>query len=413
MRFAWILCLIATCTVSPTLAGDSWPEFRGPGGQGHSDATGVPLQWSEDQNVTWKTAIPGEGWSSPVVLGRQIWMTTAEEEGKSLRALCVDLNSGELLHNIELFRVAELAPKHATNSYASPTPVIEPGRVYVHFGTYGTACIDTRTGKPLWKTTELQLDHEVGPGSSPTLYGDLLVINCDGYDVRYVAALHKQTGELAWKKDRPGPLNATKSINKAFSTPLYVQIDGQVQAISPSAQQVVSYNPVTGEEVWRVKYPGFSNVPRPVFGNGLVYVCTGYMTPEIWAIRPNGKGDITQTHVAWKVTKQVPAKPSPLLVGDELYMISDAGIVTCLDARTGEEIWKERFGGNYSASPVFVDGRIYFFGEDGRSVVIAPGRKYEPLATNQLGGRFMASPAIVGKAFILRTHSHLYRIEAK
>lgn len=402
--------LILTWLVSSLRAEDSWPQFRGPRGDGHSDAEGLPLTWSETEHVRWKTPISGEGWSSPVVLGSQIWLTTALED-RSLRAIAVDRETGRVIHDVELFRPEKFAEKHGTNSYASPTPVIEAGRVYVHFGTYGTACLDTATGNIFWKNDELKIEHQVGPGSSPVLFGDRLIVNYDGFDTRFVAAFDKQTGKVAWKKDRPAPLNEDGSINKAFSTPLVLKAGGRVQAVSPGAQKVVSYDPTTGKELWQVTYPGFSNVPRPVFGHGLVFVGTGYMKPEMWAIRPDGTGDVTDTHVAWKFSKQAPTKSSPLLVGDELYLINDNSVATCLDAKTGKELWVQRFGGGYSASPVFADGRIYFFGEDGKSRVIQPGREYKELTLNQLDGKFMASPAIAGRAFFLRTATHLYRVE--
>ena len=407
------ICLLTALLLpmSVAMASDNWPQFRGPGGDGHSDAVGLPLNWSETDGVKWKVEIPGEGWSSPVVWGDQVWMTTALDGGKSLRALCVSRTTGGLLHDVEVFQVDKAEPIHATNSYASPTPIIESGRVYVHFGTYGTACLDTASGKPIWKNDSLKIDHEVGPGSSPALSGNLLLLTCDGIDARFMAALDKQTGATVWKKARPGELNSQPSINKAFSTPLVIEAGGKKQAVCPSAQQVVAYDPLTGDEQWRVRYPGFSNVPRPVFGNGLVVVCTGYMKPEIWAIRPGGQGDVTDTHVAWKVTKQVPAKPSPLLAGNRLYMVSDGGIGTCLDLATGNVVWSERLSGTYSASPVLAENRLYVFGENGKTLVIRPGDEFELLATNELDGKFMASPAIAGKAFFLRTTTHLYRIE--
>jgi outer membrane protein assembly factor BamB len=406
-----VVSLVLVSCGSALLAEENWPQFRGPGGEGHADAKGVPLTWNETEHVKWKTAIPGEGWSSPVVWGGQVWLTTALIEDRSLRAICVDRQSGAIVHDVDVFRVEKFGEKHGTNSYASPTPVIESGRVYVHFGTYGTACLDTATAEVIWRNNELKIDHQVGPGSSPVLFGNLLIMNFDGYDARFVAALNKDNGTLAWKTDRPGPLNDDGSINKSFSTPLVVQAAGRMQAISPGAQRVVAYDPVSGSELWKVTYPGFSNVPRPVFGNGLAFIATGYMKPEMWAIRVNGAGDVTKTHVAWKFAKQAPTKSSPLLVGDELYLINDNGVATCLDAKTGKELWVQRFGGGYSASPVSVDGRIYYFGEDGKSRVIQPGPEYKELALNRLDGKFMASPAIAGKAIFLRTTTHLYRVE--
>lgn len=410
----WWLWLICGIIPTGTLSGgelDTWPDFRGQRGDGVSLATGLPLEWSEKQNVRWKTAIPGTGWSSPVILGGQIWVTTAAQEGHSLRAICIAQESGKILHDRELFKIAHPLNVHATNSHASPSPVIEPGRVYVNFGTNGTACLHTATGQVLWTNTELKLDHEVGPGSSPVLYRNLLILTCDGYDVRFIAALDKGTGKVVWKKPRPGPLNKSGTINKAFSTPLLITVNGKDLLVSPSAQQVVAYEPLTGNEAWLVKYPGFSNVPRPIFVGGLVVVCTGFGKPEMWALRPDGQGDVSKSHVAWKYTRQVPAKPSPVAVGDCIYFTADSGLFGCVDARTGRELWRERCGGPYSASPLFADGRLYFSDEKGTTYVLQPGTRCTVLRENHLEGRFLASPAVVGKALYLRTDTHLYRIE--
>jgi outer membrane protein assembly factor BamB len=405
-----LLCFVHVSTLSARAA-DDWPQFRGPDGQGHAEAAGLPTKFSETEHVAWKTAVPGQGWSSPVIQGNEIWITTALDEGHDLRAICVDRQTGEIVHDVNVFQVARPPKVHATNGWASPTPIIEKGRVYVHFGTCGTACLETKTAKVLWRNDDLKLDHEVGPGSSPALFGNLLVLNCDGFDVRYVAALDMQAGKLAWKTDRSGVIDKEGTYKKAFSTPLVINVDGGWQAISPGAERVVSYDPLTGRELWFVRYDGFSNVPRPVYAHGLVYVCTGYSPPKLLAIRPDGQGDVTANHVAWEYTRQVPAKPSPLVVGDELYMVTESGVATCLDARTGEEVWSERLDGKISASPIFADGKMYFASEEGQVTVIRPGTQFEPLAVNQLDGRFMASPAVAGKALFLRTDTHLYRVE--
>jgi outer membrane protein assembly factor BamB len=404
------VCAFA-CHLSLASAGDSWPEFRGPTGQGHTDAQGLPLTWSEEQNVSWKTPLPGKGWSSPVIADKQIWMTTAVDDGQSLRAICVHEDTGELLHDVEVFRQASLPALHSKNSYASPTPLIEGDRVYVHFGTLGTACLSTETAEVLWTNQEFKLDHEVGPGSSPALFGDKLILTCDGIDVQFVAALEKNTGHVAWKTDRSGEPNDSPSQRKAFATPLLADFGQGHQIISPGAEQVVAYDVETGKELWKVKYPGFSNVPRPILGNDLIFVCTGFMKPEIWAIRPGGTGDVSSSHVQWKVTSQAPANPSPLWINDAVYMVSDQGVASCLSATTGEEIWQKRIGGNYSASPLAADGRIYFFSEEGETNVLKPGREFELLATNKLEGSIMASPAVAGRALFIRTDTQLYRIE--
>ncbi len=410
MPFRPVLLVLLSC-VAVARAGDDWPQFRGPDGQGHSDSLGVALAWSETEHVTWKTEIPGQGWSSPVVLGNQVWMTTATEEGRSLRAVCVDRESGRLTHDVEAFHPAEPIEKHATNSYASPTPILEGNRVYVHFGTLGTACLDTSTAQVVWQNQELQLDHQVGPGSSPALFEDLLLFNCDGIDVQYGAALNKKTGALVWKTQRSGVIDKPNDRKKAFVTPLVIHSGQRDLVIMTAAEWVYAYDPRTGQEIWNVKHPGFSGAPRPVFGHGLVFAGTGFMMPEMLAIRPDGVGDVTASHLAWKTDKGAPTKPSPLLVGDELYLVSDAGVVTCLDAKTGKQHYRQRWGGHFSASPIAVDGRIYCCDEEGRTFVFAPGKKYQELAVNQLSGHVMASPAVAGSALFLRTDTHLYRIE--
>ena len=385
----------------PVLAED-WPEFRGPTGQGISSERGLPLSWSENKNVKWKSAIPGKGWSSPAILGERIWLTTATEEGKSLRAICVDRNTGAITQNVEVFRIKNLGPMSPKNSLASPTPVLEDDRVYLHFGAHGTACI-TQSGEIVWKT-RLDYDNgQHGPGGSPVLYEDLLILSCDGNDYQFVVALDKQTGKTKWKKLRQG--------YQAYTTPLVVRLPAGDQVISPGAFRTIAYEPRTGKEIWQVTYgDGFSNVPRPVYGNGLVFICTGFQEPSLLAVRPDGRGDVTKKQVAWSLKRGAPLTPSPLLIGDELYMITDNGIATCVDAATGKEHWKARVGGNHSASPVFADGRIYFLSEEGESVVIAPGKEFKVLAKNELNGETLASMAVSGGSVFVRSRTHLYRL---
>ncbi len=428
-----VLSLLLALPVAAA-AGD-WPQFRGPGGQGHSDAVGLPLRFGEDLNIAWKVPITGRGWSSPVVVGDQVWMTTAVEEAASaeeakrrlegeknadslevarrvtLSAVCVDRHTGRSLRSVELFRVERPDPINVLNSYASPTPVVEPGRLYCDFGTNGTACVDTTTGRIVW-SRRLPLDHQVGPGSSPIIYKDRLIVVRDGCDRQYIAALDTRTGKTVWQTDRP-PIDATYlPYRKFFSTPLLIESDGRRQMVIPGSQWDVSYEPDTGEPIWRANHlNGFSGASRPVFGHGMVYVCNGFNSQQLWAIRVDGSGDVTDSHVVWKADSQIPKRSSPLLLGDELYIISDAGVATCFDARSGETHWRQRISGNYSASPVAVDGRIYISSQEGRVTVIRPGRQFVALAENRIEGRIMASPAIVDRAIILRSDTHLYRIQ--
>jgi outer membrane protein assembly factor BamB len=412
MATTFVLILVSSTL---THAGDNWPDFRGPLGSGHSDEAELPLSWSESENVAWKTPIPGRGWSSPVIWDDQIWLTTAMADGHELFAVAVDKRSGEVVHQVKVFDVDVTQPIDPTNSYASPSPVIEAGRVYVHFGTYGTACLDTRSGMTIWQRRDFPVDHQKGPGSSPILCGDLLIFPCDGNDVQSIVALHKTSGEVAWRTDRTVDLSGRDpDYRKSFSTPLRLEVDGEQQIVSTAAGAAYGYDMTTGRQRWRVRYPGHTNVSRPVRAGGLVVINTGYARPELWGVRLGGTGDLTESHVVWKVNQGVPIKPSVILAGESIYMVSDSGgVVTCLDARSGQMTWRQRLGGNYSASPLYGGGRIYFFSEEGKTTVIRPATSYRELAANQLSEGFMASPAVAGRALILRTTGHLYRIETR
>lgn len=382
--------------------GADWPQFRGPEGQGHAAGEDLPLTWSETENIRWKVPVAGRGWSSPVIAGERIWLTTALDEGHSLRAICIERTTGLMLHDVEVFAPDEPGPVNAKNSHASPTPVLEDDRVYVHFGAHGTACLSS-DGEIIWKSDRWQYNHRHGPAGSPVLYRDLLIFSCDGTDVQFVVALDKHTGKVLWQTDRQGPM--------AYCTPQLIRVDGVDQLFSPGGDQAVSYDPLSGEELWRFRYIGYSVVPRPVYGHGLVFFSSGFNDPVLYAIRCDGSGDVTETHVAWELARGAPNSPSPLLVGDELYIISDKGVATCLDARTGEEHWKQRIGGNYSASPLLADGRIYLLSEDGMATVIAASKTFAELAKNQLDGQTLASLAVADRSIYLRSETHLYRIE--
>jgi outer membrane protein assembly factor BamB len=400
-----------------------WPQFRGADGNGVSTNTGLPLTWSETQNVRWKTAIHGRAWSSPVVLGRQVWLTTATPDGKQLFAVAIDKDTGKIIYDLKLFDVPNPQFAHAFNTYASPTPVIEDGRVYVTFGSPGTAALDTATGEVVWTRRDLECNHFRGAGSSPILFRNLLLMHFDGSDRQYVVALDKRTGKTVWQTNRSidfqdvlpdGKIKADGDFRKAFGTPQIVMNGDRPVLVSIGSQATYGYDPLTGRELWKIVERGnFSGSTRPVAGHGLVFYPTGFNTGQIFAIRPDGRGDVTGTHVAWKAARGAPNKPSLLLLGDLLFMVNDGGIVTCLEARTGTEVWHGRLTDSYSASPVSADGRVYFFSEDGKTTVIEAGRAFKILAENSLDDGFMASPAIDGKAFYLRTRSHLYRIESR
>lgn len=414
-RLASVGAFLLTQICLLQLQSAEWTQFRGPEGNGHAVATGIPLQWSDSLNVTWKQPVPGQGWSSPVVSDGTIYLTAAvpvdDHEGDfSLRLLSFLAKTGEQLNSVEIFyQEAANAPKiHSKNSHASPTPIIDGDRVYVHFGHQGTACV-SREGKILWKTQELAYAPVHGNGGSPIIVDDLLIFSCDGAQDPFVVGIEKVTGKLHWKTPRKSDVSRKFS----FTTPILIEVEGARQLISPGSGEVSALDPQTGEELWRVDYgDGYSVIPKPVFANGLVFICTGYNRPNLLAIRPDGRGDVTETHVVWQTDRQAPHTPSLLVVGDELYMVADKGVASCLDTQTGKLYWEERLGGNYSASPLYVDGRIYFQSEDGDTTVIAPGREYHKLATSQLGEQTLASYGVVDNALLIRSEKHLYRIEA-
>jgi len=410
----------------PAMANESWPHFRGPTQQGHSDSTGLPLKWSEKENVKWKTAIHGKGWSTPVIHGNQVWLTTATPDGKENSIVCLDRDTGAVLHDRVIFKNEVVEPlSNPLNAYASPSPAIEDGRIYVHFGSYGTACVDTKTFKNIWERRDLPCRHYRGPGSSVTLFEDSVILTMDGVDVQYLVALDKKTGETKWKTDRTTDFKdldektkkpkAEGDYRKSYTTPVIVDVGGgAMQMMSPGARAAFAYDPRTGKEIWHITFPGFSNAASAVFGDGLWYINTGHGKAEIWGVKPDGKGDVSQSHVVWKQTRNMPLQGSPVFASGLLFNVNDGGIATCVDAKTGDLLYSERLGDGkeqYSASPIFADGRVYFFGREGLGSVVAPTREFKLLAANKLDAGMMASPAVAGKSLFLRTKTHVYRIE--
>lgn len=411
-----VLASFLTLALTPTLNAADWSQFRGPTQDGQAADAKLPTEWdNKSKNVTWRKELPGGGWSSPVVAAGKIYLTTAVPgEGKgeySLRALCLDAKTGAIEWDVEVFKEPAGSPRpHPKNGHASPTAVVDGGQVFVHFGHLGTACLSAKDGAKVWAQQALKYTPVHGNGGSPVLVGDKLVFSIDGTDMQAVVALDRKTGEVAWKT----PRNANATKNFSFSTPLLVTHGGREQLVSCGSDVVMSLDPKTGAELWRVRYTGYSVVPRPVYGNGLVYFSTGYDTPVMYAVKPDGKGDVTDTHVAWTVKKKgVPRNASPLLVGDALYLADDGGQVTCLDAKTGAERWNERVGRAYSASPIHAGGHVYLLDEDGVATVFKPGESYDPVATIKMGEKALASCGVDGNALLLRTEKALYRIEKK
>jgi outer membrane protein assembly factor BamB len=414
----------------------AWPQFRGLRGDGISESP-LATQWSETTNIAWKTDIPGRGWSSPVVDRDLIWMTSAVETeipadrveavqrekvtdknmasqmtlSGSITLFAVALDAdGKIAKQVKLFHIDEPTPVHKLNSNASPTPVLAHGRVYCHFGTNGTACVDATTGDVVWRK-RYPLDHGVGPGSSPVVFDNLVILVCDGVDAQFLVALDADTGNEVWKTNRPAMSGDQGDLHKAFSTPTLIEFDGQPQLIAPGAQWFVAYHPRTGKEIWRVQHgDGFSNVPAAVVGHGMAFLCTGYMQPQLWAIRLGGQGDVTSSHVVWRIKKSVPNMPSPIVVGDQVVFVSDQGVVSRVDALNGELTGQRRIGGNYSASPLLAGGKLYFCSREGQTTVLEPDPQLSVISVNSVEGQIMASPAAWGDSLLLRTDTAVYSI---
>jgi outer membrane protein assembly factor BamB len=396
--------VVAICAFG---AGD-WPQFRGPNSDGHAAGPATPLEWSDTKNVAWKVPVPGLGWSSPVVADGRVFLTTAvpNGEGLSLRAMALDVRTGKVVWDREVLAVDKAPAIHAKNSHASPTPIVREGALFVHFGTLGTARLAVTDGAIRWTNKELVYTPVHGSGGSPVLENGKLVVVCDGSSQPFVAAIDAETGKLAWKT----PRSVEARVSHSFATPTVANVDGTTQVLAPGPDHLAAYDPASGVELWRVKAPGWSVVPQPVIGHGLVIYNHDYDHPELIAVKLGGAGDITESHVVWRVQRGAPSSPSPLLVGDELYLVSDKGIASCLNAKTGERHWSERLGGNYSASPIFANDKILFLNEDSLATWIELGKEFKLSRTNEVPGRTFATPAFSNGAMYLRTDEHLYKI---
>ena len=428
--------ILVSVTFKDFIIASDWPQWRGVEGQGHSIDENLPVEWSEEKNIAWKISTSGRGWSSPVILNDQIWFTSAEEilaseeeakkrlkentgsqpltllKSSRFFAICIDKKSGKIIHDIELFTVNEPQWVHRFNSYASPTPIIEKGRIYCHFGTYGTACVDTKSGEVLWRNLELKCMHENGPASCPVIYGDSIIFHMDGSDVQFVAALKKDNGSLKWKTSRSGKMHDNPQLKKGYSTPIIIKRNGEDELISPGANWLYSYDPKNGKENWKVDYEvlGFSNVARPVSGDGMIYLATCFMRSQMLGVSVG-----VDPKIVWRYRKGVPNTPSPLFSNGLLYFVGDSGgLVTCLDAKSGELVWSERIAsGKYWASPFIANGKIYFHNEDGVTTVIEDGRNFKLVSKNKVDGKLMSSAAVSEGAIFMRSDTALYKIENK
>ena len=418
-------------------ADENWNQFRGPSGNGVSAVKELPISFDESKNVRWKTSIPDLGWSSPVVWKNEIWLTTGSDEKKELRVICLDLKTGMIKQDIKVFEMIErkIDPAYAydsphLNSPATPTSVVEENRVFVSFGSQGIACLNRKTGEKMWVRRDLRIYQPVRQGSSPIVDEKNLYVAFDGTDKQFFVALDKQTGETQWKTDRNVTTNWDETLSKrgvspkkggkpndnrkSFATATMIEVAGKRQLIAPAAEAIISYDPDTGTELWRTVHPGGFNIAaRPIYANGLVYVFTSGLNNLLMAVRPDGRGDVTNTHVAWSTAKSTPSIPSPVIVDELLFMVSDkGGIARCLNARTGKEYWKLRLGGDHWASPVLIERNLYFCSKQGQ-VFVLPASKEQPeiVARNTLNASFIASPAVTDSSLILRSTTHLYCIE--
>jgi len=412
MKRSFFLLAVFASAPAVLMGAQDWPEFRGPTAQGLSTATNVPVKWSATDSVAWKTAVPGKGWSSPVLVNGKIYLTSAVQEKPdaiSLRALCFSSGDGKLLWNTGVLNpdVESTKKMHSKNSLASPTPIVHGDDLFVHFGHLGTACLSL-DGKVRWRQTEIKYAPVHGNGGTPLIAGPLLVFGCDSAEDPTLVALDKATGKLKWRT----PRNSAARNKFSFATPLLAEVDGRTQIISPASGFVGGYDPADGREIWRFRYGnGYSVVPRPVISHGLVFISSGFDKPVLHAIRlADAKGDITETHAAWSYSKGVPNTPSMSVVGDEIYFVSDGGIATCLDSRTGSLHWSERLGGGFSASPIHAGGYLFFLNEEGVGFVIRPGKTFDLVSKNEMGERALASYAVTDNRIFVRTEAHLWAI---
>ena len=418
------ILLLALAISGKVLAEVAWPDYRGSRHDGSANHASLPISWSETKNVAWKTAVHDRGWSSPVADDGQVWLTTATPDGKNLFVLCVDAASGKILLDRKLFHIPKPQFAHAFNSYASPSPLIDGNHIYITFGSPGTACLDLKTHRILWQRTDLVCDHFRGAGSSPFVYENLLILTMDGADHQYLLALDKFSGNTVWRTNRStdfGDLDPNTGLpkrggdfRKSYATPVLAEVDGRNQLISPGAKSVFAYDPRTGKEIWSVRYTNHSSASRALVGQGMAFVSTGYSKAELLGIRLDGKGDVTDTHIVWRLRKGASNKPSPVLHEGHLYSVTDGGVASCIHAKTGEVLWQARIGGEYSASLLLSRGNIYSFDQEGGCTIFKASNKgYTLVSKSKLIGGFMSSPAVLSDDLILRTKTHLYRIKKK
>jgi outer membrane protein assembly factor BamB len=412
-----ILTILISCKSNAQT--ENWTHFRGSNLNGISDATNLPIIWNDSTNIAWKTSVHGKGWSSPVVFGNQIWLTTAEEDGSAMFAICIDKNTGNTIFNVELLRPDSVFSKHAVNTFATPTPCIEEGFVYIHFGTYGTFCLNTSDASLVWKRTDLNCNHVQGPGSSPIIYKNMLILHLEGNDVQYITALDKKTGKTIWKTNRPKECyDRLEPIGKkAYITPIVIRLKGKDVLISNGSAVCIAYDIETGKEIWRIVQGVDSTISSPVYENGTLFFYTSFVSPpneekytELFAVNPDGEGDISKTHILWRIKSPILQLLTPVVKDGLVYTVDTRGNMMCINAETGEKIWSEKRKGNFHSSPIYADGKIYFSSHHGITTLVKEGRVLEIEAENKLDGEIWATPAVLDKSIIMRTSKYLYMI---
>jgi len=412
--FGWML--LAAPVPKDAVITQQWREFRGPDGTGAYTGPATPQKWGPTTNVGWTCPIPGLGWSSPVLHKGRIYLTTAIKQDNGdylLKLLGIDADTGTILWEKTAFTApAKTAERmHKKNSKASPTAVTDGERVYIHFGHLGTAAY-TCEGNEVWKTGRYAYDPMHGNGGSPILLDGKLIFSCDGNDFQALIAVDCKTGAEVWRTDR-----ASKAkLRFSFATAQVIDVDGKKQIISPASDFVAAYSP-DGKELWRANYPkpGWSVICQPVYANGVVVISSGYVNQHLVAIDPTGSGDVTATHIKWTYRKNAPNTPTPLVVGNELYSISDSGVMVCLEMKTGKVYWEERLkGGGYSSSPVLVNGKIHCTSENGTGTVIEPSKtELKIIQENSMKERTFATIVPDDGALYIRTESQLFKFREK
>jgi len=414
------LAVVSLSTFYINAQNTNWSHFRGNKLDGIYRESAAPVKWNDTTNILWKVPISGKGWSSPVVWGEQVWLTTATTDGRKMFGICLNKITGKEIFNVKLFESAGTYTKHDFNTYATPTPCIEQGFIYFHFGTSGTACVRTKDGSVVWKRTDLNCEHVQGPASSPIIYKNMLILHIEGTDVQYIVALDKASGKTIWKTDRPEEVyDKLKPIGKkAYITPIVINVKGRDILISNGSAACIAYDVLTGKEIWRFIQGEDSTISMPITENGIVFFYTGFVTPpdgeqysELVAIDPTGTGDITSTSfVRWRLKEPVLQLLTPLVKDGLIYTINTKNQFSCIDALTGKQVYNRRMTGRYNSSPVYAGGNIYFTSVNGETTVLKEGRKLDIVSRNKIEGEVYATPAITGNNLLIRTATDIYCI---